>query len=93
MHTAEFNCSSNGRTLDHAGTVLFRRRDFEDLARRLRAQGHRMDFNFHLGSEPLDLHIDAPPYAADKHLKLRLDRYLTTSFGLVVQRAEGGPGD
>ncbi len=93
VHTTEFNCSSNGRTLDNAGTVLFRRRDFEGLARRLRTQGHRLAFNFHLGDQPLDRHIDVPPFSADKHLKLRLDRYLTTSFGLIVQRAEDGAGD
>ena len=35
VHTTEYNVYSNTETIDHEGTVLFRKRDFEELQRRL----------------------------------------------------------
>ena len=89
VHTTEFNCSSDNDTLDHASTVLFRQRDFLDLANRLRARGHRIDLTFDLGDQPLDQHVDIAPYSADRHLKLRIEKWVTTSFGLIVQKSDG----
>ncbi|MGC8468310.1 MAG: class I SAM-dependent methyltransferase [Acetobacteraceae bacterium] len=87
VHTTELNCSSDRDTIDHAGTVLFRRRDLMALARRLAAAGHALRLNFNLGDQPLDVHVDAPPYAVDGHLKLLLENFVTTSFGLIVRKA------
>lgn len=87
VHTTELNLISDDRTLDHAGTVLFRRRDFEEIAARLSLKGHRvMPLNFTAGTDVLDDHIDVPPYSSDNHFKLLISRYLTTSFGLIVER-------
>lgn len=89
VHTTEFNCSSNSETLDHAETVLFRRRDFEAMARDLMAEGFEVALNFDMGDQPVDKHIDMPPYALDNHLKLQLSDWVTTSFGLVARRPAG----
>lgn len=89
VHTTEFNCSSDDRTLDHASTVLFRRRDLLDLGERLTEAGHEVVFNFGLGDQPLDLHVDVPPYSADNHLKLQIRQWVTTSFGVVVRKGAG----
>ncbi len=86
VHTTEFNCSSNDETLKSGSTVLFRKRDFEAMIADLQAQGFEVEVNWDLGDEALDRHIDMPPYAADNHLKLQLDRWVTTSFGLIVRR-------
>lgn len=87
VHTTEFNLSSNDETLDNAGTVLFRRRDFEALARRLGAAGHVVaPLDFTEGDTALDRYIDVPPYRDEPHLRLALDGYATTSFGFIVQR-------
>ncbi|MFY7746405.1 MAG: SAM-dependent methyltransferase [Erythrobacter sp.] len=86
VHTTEFNCSSDDETLDNAGTVLFRKRDFLLLERRLKQMGAVMEFNFNLGQQPLDLHIDAPPYSVDEHLKLQIQRWAVTSFGLIIRK-------
>lgn len=86
VHTTEFNCSSDNDTLDDASTVLFRQRDFLRLADRLRARGHRIDLTFDLGDQPLDRHIDMAPYSADRHLKLMIEKWVTTSFGLIIQK-------
>lgn len=86
VHTTEFNCSSDDDTLDNASTVLFRKRDFLLLERRLKLMGAEMEFNFNLGQQPLDLHIDTPPYSEDDHLKLQIQRWAVTSFGLIVRK-------
>lgn len=86
VHTTEFNCSSDTETLDNAGTVLFRKRDFLLLERRLKLMGAQMEFNFNLGQQPLDLHIDTPPFKHDAHLKLQIQRWAVTSFGLIVRK-------
>ena len=93
VHTTELNLASNERTEDRASTCIYRRRDVEDLARRLLAAGHRMGtINFRPGLTPVDRYVDLPPYKSDTHLRLRVGRYLahlTTSFGFWVQRGEG----
>jgi hypothetical protein len=87
VHTTEFNLTSNSDTLDNDNTVLFRRRDFERLAFELIASGHEVaQFNYDQGDEPLDQHIDLPPYSNSDHLKLAISRYVTTSFGIIVRK-------
>lgn len=86
VHTTEFNCSSDNDTLDNASTVLFRKRDFLLLQRRLKLMGAEVEFNFNLGRQPLDLHLDTPPYGDDEHLKLQIMRWAVTSFGLIVRK-------
>lgn len=88
VHTTELNVSSNDDTVDNMGTVLFRRRDFEALAVRLRAQGHIVaPFDFDPGPRALDRYVDMPPYLFEPHLKLALEGFAATSFGIIVQRA------
>lgn len=86
-HTTEFNLSSNEQTLSEGGTVLFRRKDMEELARRLAAKGHDMALlDFDPGYGPVDRYIDVPPYLEQPHLKLALEGYAATSIGLVIRR-------
>lgn len=87
VHTTELNLTSNGATVDNQNTVLFRKRDFEALALRLAGQGHRvLPLCWDQGTDPVDEHIDMPPYRNDPHLKLALASFVTTSFGMVVIR-------
>ena len=86
VHTTELNCYSNSKTIDNEPTVLFRKRDFLELHKRLEANGCRVAFNFNLGQQPLDSHVDVPPYHADAHLKLRIGQWTSTSFGVLVQK-------
>lgn len=86
VHTTEFNVSSDEKTLDNAGTVLFRKQDIIKLAKDLIHEGHSITLNFNLGSGEVDQYIDIPPYTQDKHLKLRLQQYVTTSIGLIIQK-------
>jgi 2-polyprenyl-3-methyl-5-hydroxy-6-metoxy-1,4-benzoquinol methylase len=87
VHTTELNLTSDTDTVCEGGTVLFRRRDLEELERRLSAAGHRvLPLNFHPGREPIDHVVDVPPYRTSPHLRLLIGRYVATSFGIIVQR-------
>jgi len=88
VHTTEYNVSSNDATIDNDPTlVLFRRRDIEQLVDELRADGHFVaEVCYDVLSEPIDLFVDIPPYAAETHIRLLLSNFVATSIGLVIQR-------
>ena len=88
VHTTEYTVTSNDDTLESGGTVLYRRRDIEDLVRRLRQAGHSIDVDFTEGTTPEDLHVDTPPYTG-VHLRTTLGRFVTTSLALVIEKAGG----
>ena len=83
-HTTEFNVSSNKKTYDRGELVLFRRRDIEKVAARLRAKGHAIDLDFDSGASPADEYIDLPPFEHLPHLKLQMGKYVMTSMGLTI---------
>ena len=91
VHSTEYVVSSDDDTVEAGGTVLYRRRDIEALAERLRKDGHAIEVDFTEGDSPDDLHVDVPPYS-DVHLRTRLGTYVTTSLALVVTKGERPPG-
>ncbi|MDZ4827126.1 MAG: class I SAM-dependent methyltransferase [Actinomycetota bacterium] len=86
VHTTEFNVSSDDATLADGHTVLYRRRDIEELVTRVQALGHDMRVTFALGETPEDLHVDLPPYT-NTHLRMKTADFVNTSFGLIVRKA------
>lgn len=86
VHTTELNCSSDLETLDNQSTVLFRKRDFRALAAELARANCTLTLNFELGRQPLDHHVDVPPYSHDNQLKLRIAEWASTSFGLIITK-------
>lgn len=88
VHTTELNLSSLDETLDNAWTVIFRKRDIEGLAERLRGLGYQIDLNFWVGRQPMDQFYDVPPYSEFNHLKLLLEKHITTSYGLIIRKPE-----
>lgn len=88
VHTTEYNLSSNEDTIEEGPTVIYRRRDIEELVQRLRARGHIVNpFIVSPDSHYWDFHVDVPPYNADNfHLRLLLGAYVATSAGIVVRR-------
>ena len=90
VHTTELNCESDRSTVEHGHSVIYRRRDLRELAELLQARGHSIEpFDFDLGSSEADLYVDEPPYNGRTHLKLRVDGYATTSFGLIIRKGGG----
>lgn len=87
VHTTEYNVSSDDETVDNLGTVLFRKRDLEQLASRLQAKGHEVaEMDWSSGEGPVDRYLDLPPYRHDPHLKMVLNGFVTTSIGIIVRK-------
>lgn len=98
VHTTEFSFAIDDQTIDNWGTVLFQRQHFEAMAERLARKGCRvMPLDFNVGSGPLDRFIDTPPFEMvgsnikdwsrdTMHIKVSIDGFPCTSFGLIVIR-------
>lgn len=100
IHTTEFNFLDDVNTIDNWPTVLPQRRHFSEIAARLRARGHHVaELDFDVGGQPMDRFIDLPPYPGSavldrlhaakdcRHLKLSIDGFASTCFGLIVRKA------
>jgi hypothetical protein len=90
VHTTEFNLTSNEDTLKEGWTVIFRRRDIEDMVRELERRGHSVEpVCYAMGSTADDKFVDVFPYGDEPHLKLLIeDRYVSTSIGLIIRKHE-----
>ena len=92
VHTTEFNVSSNFWTWTTGTCVMFRRRDIQRVAHVLRQRGYKVELDFNTGDLPYDHVIDKPrlghaqPYKQEIHLKFLLDKYVVTSFGLIIEK-------
>ena len=90
VHTATFNLSSNYGTIERQGTCALRRFDLETIgAFAARAGAPMAPLTLADGDDPVDAFVATPPYVAQPHLKLRVDRYVLTSIGLAFARAAG----
>lgn len=89
VHTTEYNVSSNTSTFETVSSVVYRRRDIEELVERLSAAGHRVSpVDWTVGSGLIDGVIDQPPYRQSPHLKLNIHGYSCTSIGLIIKKSE-----
>jgi SAM-dependent methyltransferase len=87
VHTTEFNFANNDQTLESHNLVLFRRRDLEELERRVNAQGDRMwPLDLERGTRDADLYVDPWPYEGECHLNLAIADHVSTSVLLVARR-------
>jgi hypothetical protein len=86
-HTTELNLSSEDETIDTGGTVLYRKKDLEQLCKTLEDRGHWVEpLRIEAGGLPPDYSVDVPPFRSGWHLKLLLGSYVTTSVGLMARR-------
>ena len=101
VHTTEYNIRPDGPTVDNWPSVAFQRRHLEDVAERLRRDGHEVaPFDFDLGDGPLDHFVDLPPHVHElpeelarwlgppAHLKVALDSMIVTCVGLVIRKRQ-----
>jgi hypothetical protein len=104
VHVFDFNFANDEETLDNWPSVLLQRRHIEALAEELAAAGYRpRKLDFHMGHQPLDRFVDMPPFNLDRtksfeslwqdgwqgaHLKVSVDGFPVTSFGLVCTRPD-----
>jgi SAM-dependent methyltransferase len=87
IHTTEFNLSSDLETIESENLSIYRRRDIDELTRRLSTAGYHV--------APLDLEprkgfvetvVDLPPYRHSPHIRLRIEKYDCTSVGIIVTK-------
>lgn len=87
IHTSELNLTSNSDTMETEHLCLFRRRDYLEIKKKLEDLGHFVEeFDFSDDNLPEDNYVDLPPYRNLPHLKLKLGDYVSTSFGLIIQK-------
>jgi 2-polyprenyl-3-methyl-5-hydroxy-6-metoxy-1,4-benzoquinol methylase len=87
VHTTEYNVTSNDSTIECGPSVIYRRRDIENLDRLLRQSGFCLEkIDFWAGCDLHDRLYDVEPYytSGKQHIKLLLDGYVTTSMTLVI---------
>ncbi|MEI7578677.1 MAG: FkbM family methyltransferase [bacterium] len=89
VHTTELNLSSNQATLRDGTTVLYRKRDLEELFIRLKKLGAIVaEVNFASGTKVYDNFVDIPPYKQNPHLKMKLAEFVTTSVMIIFQKPQ-----
>jgi len=87
VHTTEFNLSSNDATVMDGSCVIFRLQDIEWIIDMLRDAGHEVEpLDLSTGTRELDRHVDPAPYSQDRHLRLDLFGYASTSIGLIIRK-------
>ena len=89
VHTTEYNVGSDDDTVSVGPNCIYRKRDLEQLDRRLRRVGcgiERMDFD--AGTHIYDLDYDTAPFfeSGKVHLKLEVDGHVCTSFLLIAHK-------
>ena len=86
VHTTDFNLSSNDATLCEGETVFYRRRDIEELAKKLRTDGFSIDVDWSVGTMAADLNVDTQPLTHNPHLRLEIGQYIVTSMGFIISK-------
>lgn len=88
VHTTEFTLSSLQDTLERGNTVLWRKKDLEQLRDDLRHLGYGIDdFCWHAGNDQLDYTPDVPPYKSHDHIKLNIANHVCTSVGWITTKS------
>ncbi len=87
VHTTEYNISSNDETQDNNDTVIYRKKDIDQIVEELRQEGHFVEeLDFSLGGLPQDFQVDVQPHQQKVHVKLQIDKYVVTSIGLIIRK-------
>lgn len=86
VHTTEFTLTSNDQTYESPGLSFYRQRDLEQLAQRLRAQGHQITLNLNRGQHLLDQTAcdEATPW--ELSINESLCGHVITSVGLIIRK-------
>ncbi|MEO7324999.1 MAG: class I SAM-dependent methyltransferase [Dokdonella sp.] len=87
VHTTELNCESDDKTWETEHDVVYRKKDLLRLASGLTEAGFKVaPFNFDLGDSKADGLVNEPPYNTQGSLKPRIGGFVSTSFGLIIEK-------
>jgi hypothetical protein len=87
IHTTEYNLSSDNQTLDNSPVVLYRKSDIDWIVQAIKDAGLSMEIDYTVGQGAIEKYMDAPSYTSDTYLRLIVGNYVTTSIGLIIQKA------
>ncbi len=91
VHTTEFNLWSNDDTEEEGYSVVYRKKDFEELREWYDNHGCHMELSFKRGQGSSEMFLPFPPYEEGDerdHLNLMVGRYASTSFGLIIYKGD-----
>ena len=90
VHTTEFNIWSDDETIEDGFSVVWRKRDLEELQRWMKSNGCEMELSFVRPQKDADTYLPLPPYDDPyderNHLNLLVGGYASTSYGLIIRR-------
>ncbi len=89
VHTTEFNLSSSEKTISSGDDVIYRLKDIEEIANRLRLLGCALHvFDQNAGHAIEDIEYDYPQYYENnrEHIKLELSGFIATSCLLIITK-------
>ena len=89
VHTTEFNIWSNDETEENGNSVIYRRKDLEEIQEWLLNHGCEMELSFKRSKGSADMYLPLPPYQLEdkrNHLNLMVGQYASTSFGLIIKK-------
>lgn len=91
VHTTEFNLWSNDETIENGRSVIYRRKDFEEIQEWLLNHGCEMELSFKRSRGSADMYLPMPPYPSEdkrNHLNLVIEQFASTSFGLIIKKKD-----
>ncbi len=89
VHTTEFNLWSNEDTEEEGTSVIYRKRDLEELREWFLSQGCEMELSFKRENGEYDRFLPFPHYYPSdtrNHLNLMIGPYASTSFALIIRK-------
>lgn len=89
VHTTEFNLTSDVDTLEMGDSVIYRKKDIEEIKEYFLSMGCEMETSYLRGGEDQDHQLDIYPFSspgAPVHINLVIGPYASTSFAIVVRK-------
>lgn len=91
VHTTEFNLSSDNTTIEYGDSVIYRRKDIEEMKKWFRKNGHYMETSYKRAKTEGNCYVDIGPFESEYkpyHLTLVANGYIETSFAIIVIKDE-----
>ena len=89
VHTTEFNISSDEETIETGSSVMYRRKDFEEIQEWMNDNNCEITLSFKRTQKEADMYVPIPPYPGGderNHLNLIIDRFVCTSYALLIKK-------
>lgn len=89
VHTTEFNLWSNEETEEDGYSIIYRKKDLEELKEWYQENGCTMELSFKRKAEGENMYLPIPPYEDNdnrSHINLVVGNFASTSYGIIVKK-------